>query len=69
MLIAIPKMVLPMLLFYIPYKLINYEAGLLTLGLSGVLGIVFKNFFLNKIEGIYQTGKYKTIAAFGKKIN
>ncbi|WP_456421806.1 DUF5687 family protein [Lutibacter sp.] len=67
MLIALPKMVLPMLLFYIPYKLINFEAGLLVLGLSGVLGIVFRNFFLNKIEGIYQKGKYKTIAAYNEK--
>jgi len=64
MLIALPKLVLPMLLFYIPYKLLNFEAGLIVLASSGVLGIVFKNFFLNKIEGIYQKGKYKTIAAF-----
>ena len=69
MLIALPKMVLPMLLFYLPYKFINFEAGLLVLGLSGVLGIIFRNFFLNKIESIYQTGKYKTIAAFGEKNN
>ncbi|MDP3313187.1 DUF5687 family protein [Lutibacter sp.] len=69
MLIAIPKMVLPMLLFYIPYKFLNYEAGLLVLGLSGVLGIVFKDFFLTKIEKIYQNGKYKTIAAFNEKNN
>ncbi len=69
MLIALPKMVLPMLLFYVPYKFINYEAGLLVLALSGVLGIVFKNFFLNKIEKIYQNGKYKTIAAFNEKNN
>jgi len=67
LLIALPKMVLPMLLFYIPYKFINFEAGLLVLALSGVFGIVFKSFFLSKIEGIYQTGKYKTIAAFGEK--
>jgi len=69
MLIALPKMVLPMLLFYIPYKFISFQAGLLVLGLSGVLGVVFKNFFLTKIESIYQTGKYKTIAAFGEKNN
>ena len=69
LLIGLPKMVLPMLLFYVPYKFINFESGLLVLGLSGVLGIVFKNFFLNKIEGLYQTGKYKTIAAFGEKNN
>jgi len=67
LLIALPKMLLPMILFYIPYKLINFNAGLIVLALSGVLGIVFKNFFLNKIEGIYQKGKYKTIAAFSEK--
>lgn len=67
MLIALPKMVLPMLLFYVPYKFISFEAGLLTLGLSGVLGIVFKGFFLTKIEKIYQKGKYETLAAYNEK--
>ena len=67
MLIALPKMGLPMLLFYIPYKFISFEAGLLVLAFSGVLGIVFKNFFLNKIEKLYQSGKYKTIAAYSEK--
>jgi hypothetical protein len=67
MLIALPKLALPMLLFYIPYKLFNFEIGILVLGLSGVLGIVFRNFFLNKIESIYQKGKYKTIAAYNEK--
>ena len=67
MLIALPKLALPMLLFYIPYKIFNFNAGLLVLGLSGVLGIVFRNFFLNKIERIYQKGKYKTIAAYNEK--
>ncbi|RXP54263.1 hypothetical protein EC396_09365 [Lutibacter sp. HS1-25] len=67
MLIALPKMVLPMLLFYVPYKFISFEAGLIILGLSGVLGIVFKGFFLNKIEQLYQKGKYKTLAAYNEK--
>ncbi len=67
MLIALPKLALPMILFYIPYNVFNFEAGLIVLASSGVLGIVFKNFFLNKIEGIYQKGKYKTIAAFAEK--
>ncbi len=67
LLIALPKMVLPMILFYIPYKLINFEAGIITLALSGVLGIVFRSYIFNKIETIYQKGKYKTIAAFGEK--
>lgn len=67
MLIALPKLALPMLLFYIPYKVVNFEVGILVLALSGVLGIVFKNFFLSKIEDVYQKGKYKTIAAFAEK--
>lgn len=67
MLIGLPKFLLPMILFYVPYKLVSFNAGLIVLALSGVLGIVFKNFFLNKIERIYQKGKYKTIAAFAEK--
>ena len=68
MLIGLPKLVLPMLLFYVPYKIFNFEIGLAVLALSGVLGISFKNFFLSKIESVYQKGKYKTIAAFAEKI-
>ncbi len=67
LLISLPKIFLPMLLFYIPYKLGSFNLGLIVLAASGVLGIVFKNFFLNKIESIYQKGKYKTIAAFDEK--
>ncbi|MFD2551553.1 DUF5687 family protein [Bizionia sediminis] len=67
LLIALPKMVLPMLLFYVPYKLVNYQTGILVLGLSGILGLILRNFFLRKIEIIYQKGKYKTIAAFAEK--
>ncbi len=67
MLIALPKLLLPMLLFYVPYKLINFNAGLIVLALSGVLGIIFRDFFLTKIENIYQKGKYKTIAAYEEK--
>ncbi len=66
-LVALPKMVLPMLLFYIPFKLISFDAGIITLAISGVLGIVFRDFFINQIEKIYQKEKYKTIAAFSEK--
>jgi hypothetical protein len=67
MLIALPKVVLPMLLFYLPYKLISFNAGLIVLGLSGVLGVLFRNFIFKKIETVYQKSKYKTIAAFSEK--
>ena len=67
LLIALPKFLLPMLLFYVPYKLINFQAGIVALALSGVLGIVFRNVVFKKIEAVYQKGKYKTIAAFSEK--
>lgn len=67
LLIGLPKVLLPMLLFYAPYKLLSFNWGLIILGLSGVVGLVFHNFFLNEIEKIYQRGKYKTIAAYNEK--
>lgn len=67
MLIALPKMLLPIIIFFIPYQFISFNAGLIALALTGALGILFKNFFLNKIEQVYQKGKYKTVAAFGEK--
>ncbi len=66
MLIAIPKMFLPILLFGIPYKLINHNAGIITVIGFSLIGILLKNFFLTKIEKIYQKTKYKTIAAYSE---
>jgi hypothetical protein len=67
LLIALPKVFLPMILFYIPYKLIGFNAGLITIAMSGVLGIVFRTYIFNFIVNIYKKGKYKTIAAFSEK--
>jgi len=64
LLMALPKVLLPMLLFYIPYKLINFEAGIITLMFSGIIGLLFKKSFIRSIEKIYQQRKYKTIAAY-----
>ena len=67
MIIAIPKLIGPIILFYIPYKIFNYETGIITLAAGGVAGLLLKNQFLNFIEKTYQKGKYKTIAAFDEK--
>jgi len=67
LLIGLPKFLLPMLIFYVPYKLISFNAGLIALALVGVLGIALKPYIFNLIEGVYQKGKYKTIAAFSEK--
>lgn len=67
LLIALPKILGPMLIFYVPYKLINFNAGIIVLALSGVLGLIFKSYFLKLIENLYQKTKYKTISAFSEK--
>lgn len=69
LLIALPKMLLPVLLFYIPYLVSGYNlnVGIISLALSGAIGLLFRNFFLTQIEKVYQKGKYKTIEAFGEK--
>jgi hypothetical protein len=66
-LISIPKIIGPMIIFYIPYKLISFDAGIIILALSGVIGLILYNPFLTLIEKIYQNQKYSTIAAFAEK--
>ncbi|MEM6718277.1 MAG: DUF5687 family protein [Bacteroidota bacterium] len=69
LLIALPKLLLPVGLFYLPYYFTDYNlnAGIITLAVSGFVGLIFKDYFLNQIEKVYQTGKYKTVAAFDEK--
>ncbi|PJB12612.1 MAG: hypothetical protein CO119_05845 [Flavobacteriales bacterium CG_4_9_14_3_um_filter_40_17] len=67
MLLSIPKLLLPLGLFALGYYLINPIAGYLFVALAGVLGFAFKNKVFSIIEKIYQTEKYKTIAAYKQK--
>lgn len=67
LIISLPKIFGPMLIFYVPYKLISFNAGIIALALSGVLGLIFKSYFLKIIENLYQKNKYKTISAFSEK--
>jgi len=67
MLVALPKIGLPIILFIIPYLIFGFKAGVLTLGILSLSGIVFKDFFLNQIEKVYQKGKYKTIEAYAER--
>lgn len=67
MLIAIPKMVLPMILYAAGYYLFSPNIGLLFVALAGVLGFAFRDYMFSKIEKIYKTEKYATIAAYKQK--
>ncbi len=66
-LFTIPKIVLPVLVFMIPNRLFGFNAGILSLGIAGFLGIFLNKPLLNLIEKVYQKRKYQTIASFKKK--
>lgn len=67
MLVSIPQLALPVLLYWTGSTLANANVGLALVALLGILGFAFKNkaFFL--IEKIYKTEKYATIAAYKQK--
>ena len=62
--IGFPLLLVPILLFYIPYKFIGFEAGIATLIILGVIGIVFHQKIMKVITEKYLTSKYKAISAF-----
>jgi hypothetical protein len=63
-LIAIPKMILPLLIFYVVYKFNGIMAGYLAVAGLGVLGLAFRNKMFSLIERIYKKEKYATLAAY-----
>ena len=67
MLISIPKLLVPMLLYALGYYLFSATIGLLFVAVAGVLGFAFRNKVFAMIEKIYKTEKYETIAAYKQK--
>ena len=66
MLIAIPKLLVPVLLYGLGRVLFSENIGLVFVAATGVLGFAFRNYVFNQIEKIYKTEKYATIAAYRK---
>lgn len=68
MLISLPKMLLPMGLYALGYYgFKSAEVGYLLVAGAGVLGFAFRNAVFRKIEKIYKSEKYSTIAAYKQK--
>ncbi|WP_333878596.1 DUF5687 family protein [Flavobacterium sp.] len=67
MLISLPKMVVPMGLYTLGYYLFSPNVGLVFVAAAGILGFAFRNYVFDKIEKIYKTEKYATIAAYKQK--
>ncbi|WP_372744941.1 DUF5687 family protein, partial [Lutibacter sp.] len=62
--IGFPLLLIPILFFYIPYKFINFEAGVITLIVLGGIGIVLHQKIMNFITKQYLNSKHKMISAF-----
>jgi uncharacterized membrane protein (DUF485 family) len=66
-LISLPKMLLPILLYWAGSAILNKNLGLIFVTLAGIFGFAFKDYVFTKIEKIYKTQKYETIAAYKQK--
>lgn len=66
-LMIIPIMGVPVLLFFIFSRLFDFNVGVASLAIVGVLCLLFRNYLLNFIEKRYLQNKYETVHAFAQK--
>ncbi|MDY8138700.1 DUF5687 family protein [Aquimarina sp. 2201CG5-10] len=67
LLLSLPKMVLPLILYAIGHYAYSPYAGYALVTIAGIAGFAFKDKVFDKIESIYRTEKYKTIWAYKQK--
>lgn len=67
MLLTLPKLVLPMIVYAIGYYTVGSNLGFALVAIVGILGFIFKSQVFNKIEQIYKKEKYKTLLAYKQK--
>ena len=65
-LLIVPKMALPVFLYWLPAKFLGPTAGYFTLAGAGIAGIIFKHQIANRITALYLKQKHETIEAFNK---
>ncbi|CAM3832110.1 DUF5687 domain-containing protein [Flavobacterium branchiophilum] len=66
LLISIPKMLIPILLYALGLYLFDANTGLLLVAFAGILGFALRNRVFTQIEKVYQSEKYSTISAYKK---
>ncbi len=64
LLLSIPKIVLPILLFLLGEYIRNPNLGLAFVALAGIGGFAFRNNVFLIVEKVYKKEKYKTISAY-----
>lgn len=66
LLIVLPQMVLPMLVFGLMKMFFGLTPAVLTLGVLGLIGFFLRDKIFNYIVKLYKTEKYKTLEAYKK---
>jgi hypothetical protein len=66
-LLGIPKIFLPMFIFYIGVLVHSKLMGFILIGVVGVLGFALRNLVFDWIEKVYQNEKYQTLVAYKQK--
>lgn len=64
--LIIPKMVLPVLLYWLPSFFISPTAGFISLAGSGIVAIILRDKIANWVTELYKKQKHETIEAFNK---
>lgn len=67
LLLTIPKLLLPMILYAVGHYTLSPVAGYIIVAVAGVAGFAFKNKVFTIIENIYKFEKYKTLAAYKQR--
>ncbi|MCF4100665.1 DUF5687 family protein [Gillisia sp. M10.2A] len=65
--IGIPLLVIPVLLFWLFYKFISFESGMIFLVTAGLIGIFLRNQAIGFIAQVYKRKKYAMIEGFKQK--
>uniref|UniRef100_UPI00404AE08E DUF5687 family protein n=1 Tax=Flavobacterium sp. TaxID=239 RepID=UPI00404AE08E len=67
MLISLPKLLLPMLIYAAGHYTVGPELGFALVALCGLVGFAFKDKVFKIIESVYKKEKYDTLAAYKQK--
>lgn len=67
LLLTLPKILLPIIIFYLFKFLFNDAIGFLSVAITGLLGLAFRNIVFKMIEKVYKEEKYATIQAYKEK--
>ena len=62
--LGFPLLFFPVIIWFILYKISNETIATISLTIIGIIGLLLKNFFLEKIVKAYKTRKYGMVAGF-----